>query len=111
MYSILIIVFFIVLSTILAGILYTVDYFKNKNIQSQNDNLVIKKSEFPIFKSFFVQACVFSILVFECILLFPFALAYNRLSCFLFFEVFIFILFIILGLIFALRKNMLRTKK
>ena len=59
---------------------------------------------------FIVYAVVFLIFVLETILLLPFAVVYGRLGFFAFVEVCIFSFIMLLGLFYALRKNVLRWK-
>lgn len=59
---------------------------------------------------FFMYAVLFLVFDIETIMLFPFALIFNKLGMLAFVEVTIFILILLLGLIYAARKNMLRFR-
>ncbi len=59
---------------------------------------------------FFVYAIVFLIFDIETIFIFPFALSFNFLGIFAFVEVTIFISLLLLGLIYSIRRRMLRFK-
>lgn len=57
---------------------------------------------------FFMYAILFLIFDIETILLFPFAVVYGQLGLFAFIEAGIFVLVLLLGLIYAIKKNLLR---
>lgn len=59
---------------------------------------------------FFMYAILFLIFDIETMMLFPFALVFNELRLFAFVEVAIFVLLLLLGLIYAAKKNMLRFR-
>lgn len=59
---------------------------------------------------FFVYAILFLIFDIETIFILPFALTYNFASRFVIIEVIIFISLLLLGLIYAIRKGMLRFR-
>ncbi len=59
---------------------------------------------------FFVYAILFLIFDIETILLFPFAVTYNQLGIFAFFEVAIFVLILLLGLYYAAKKKLLKWR-
>ncbi len=59
---------------------------------------------------FFMYAILFLIFDIETIMLFPFALVFNQLGLLAFVEVTIFVLLLLLGLVFAAKKNMLRFR-
>lgn len=59
---------------------------------------------------FFVYAILFLIFDIETIFLFPFALTYNFAIPYIIIEFVIFIAFLILGLIYAIKKGMLRFR-
>lgn len=59
---------------------------------------------------FFMYAILFLIFDIETIMLFPFALIFNELRLLAFIEVTIFVGLILLGLIYAIKKNMLRFR-
>lgn len=57
---------------------------------------------------YFIYALLFLIFDVETLLLFPFAVAFDKLGIFAFIEVSIFILILVLGLFYAIRKGLLR---
>ncbi|MDD3237708.1 MAG: NADH-quinone oxidoreductase subunit A [Candidatus Gastranaerophilales bacterium] len=59
---------------------------------------------------FFMYAILFLIFDIETIMLFPFALIFGKLGLLALVEVSIFILLLVLGLIYAARKNLLRFR-
>lgn len=59
---------------------------------------------------FFMYAILFLIFDIETVMLFPFALIFNKLGILAFVEVAIFVLLLLLGLIYAAKKNMLRFR-
>lgn len=59
---------------------------------------------------FFVYAILFLIFDIETIFLFPFALTYNFANQFVIIEVVVFIALLLLGLIYAIRKGMLKFR-
>lgn len=59
---------------------------------------------------FFMYAILFLIFDIETIMLFPFAIIFNKLGILAFIEVTIFVLLLLLGLIYAAKKNMLRFR-
>lgn len=59
---------------------------------------------------FFMYAVLFLIFDIETIMLFPFALIFNELKLLAFVEVTIFVSLLLLGLIYAAKKNMLRFR-
>ena len=59
---------------------------------------------------FFMYAILFLIFDIETVMLYPFALIYNELKLLALIEVAVFILLLLLGLIYAARKNMLRFR-
>ena len=59
---------------------------------------------------FFMYAILFLIFDIETIMLFPFALIYNKLGMLALTEVSIFLCLLILGLVYAAKKNMLRFR-
>ncbi len=59
---------------------------------------------------FFMYAILFLIFDIETIMLFPFALVFNKLGLLAFVEVTIFVSLLVLGLVFAAKKNMLRFR-
>lgn len=59
---------------------------------------------------FFIYAILFLIFDIETIFIFPFAITYNFTNKFVVIEVVIFILMLLLGLIYAIRKGMLRFR-
>lgn len=60
--------------------------------------------------SFFMYAILFLIFDVETILLFPFAVIFNKLGLLALGEVAVFVLLLLLGLVYAARKNMLRFR-
>ncbi len=59
---------------------------------------------------FFMYAILFLIFDIETVMLFPFALVFNKLGLLAFIEVTIFVALLVLGLVFAAKKNMLRFR-
>lgn len=59
---------------------------------------------------FFMYAILFLIFDIETVMLFPFALIYNKLGMLALVEVTIFIALLLLGLVYAAKKNMLRFR-
>ncbi len=57
---------------------------------------------------YFIFAALFLIFDVETILLFPFAVTFDKLGFFAFIEVAIFIIILVLGLVYAIRKGLLR---
>ena len=57
---------------------------------------------------YFIFALLFLIFDVETLLLFPFALVFDKLGMFAFIEAAIFILILVLGLFYAVRKGLLR---
>lgn len=59
---------------------------------------------------FLMYAILFLIFDVETILLFPFAVVYGKLGLFAFVEAGIFVIILVFGLLYAIRKNVLRWK-
>lgn len=59
---------------------------------------------------FFMYAILFLIFDIETVMLFPFAVVFNELKLLALVEVTIFVLLLLLGLIYAAKKNMLRSR-
>ena len=57
---------------------------------------------------FYIYALIFVIFDVETVFLYPWALAYNRLGLFAFAEMAVFIAILVVGLIYALKKRVLR---
>lgn len=57
---------------------------------------------------YFIYAVLFLIFDVETVLLFPFAVVFDKLGFFAFLEVTIFILILLIGLVYAVRKGLLR---
>ena len=96
------------------GVACNVFLLRKKQPEIKQSNQLQKA--FPVQKhlsgepKFIVYAVVFLIFVLETILLLPFAVVYGRLGFFAFVEVCIFSFIMLLGLFYALRKNVLRWK-
>lgn len=59
---------------------------------------------------FFMYAVLFLVFDIETILLFPFALVFDKIGFLAFIEAGIFVLLLLLGLVYAAKKNMLRFR-
>lgn len=116
MYSILIIVFFIILSFILSGIILCFAYKKDikeiKNTDSaQDDQINFEESRLPLSQSHFISFFVFFIFGLQILIMFPLMLAFNRLHFLVFLEIIMIVFFMVISIFFAIQKNMLRIKE
>ena len=117
MHSVTIIVFLLLLSFVIAVIIPIAAYFsapKNMNGIKNSTYECGEKSRFDrkatIHMKFFGYSLLFLMFLAQTFLLFPFALAFEKLTFFVFLQVLIFFAIIVLSLCYAVQKNMLRFK-
>lgn len=116
MHTISIIVFLIVLSLVFAAGLMFAGIFASPKSEAPVNNSSLEcgiepfGANFSVNIGYFVYAIVFLIFDTEVILLFPFALAFEKLQFFVFIQAAIFIFLMLLSLFYAIQKNMLRIK-
>lgn len=117
MHSLSVIVFFGVLALVFAAAMLFCAVKISPKIHTELKNSIYEQSmpvscnEKKLFNpKFFVYAILFIIFDAEMMLLFPFALSFDVLNGFVFFQGFLFSLLMFLSLSYAIQKNMLRYK-
>ncbi len=81
---------------------------KSMNYESGMEPFTDSRVQYRV--SFFMYAILFLIFDVETILLFPFAVIFNKLGLLALGEVAVFVLLLLLALVYAARKNMLRFR-
>ena len=109
--------FLIILATVFSlGMLIT-GYFLSpkasnaiKNSTYECGMTSFKNDKVSFHPVYFTYAIMFIVFDAEILLLFPFALAFDKLQVFVFLQALIFILIMLISLIYAIKKNMLRFR-
>ena len=114
LYSILIIGFYIIAALAVAGVavfIYSKKFSDAENTENDTDDTTFQNSRLPVSFNSYSKIFVYFLLIIQIIMLFPYAIAFNKLRFFVFVEIGIFVFCMILYLLYAIQKNMLRTKE
>lgn len=117
MHSISVIVFLIVLSLLFAVVMLICGKIFAPNSENSAKNLthgcvitISKSDKLSVNPRYFILALLFLLYDAEILLLFPFALAFNVLKLYVFFQALIFISILMLSLFYAIQKNIVRFR-